>query len=187
MRSAICAALILLLPATLLGIPSIGLYFSFNPTNPGQAHYGPMPGEAFFAFVYVHNWDCYLTAVEFAISPLPPAIIYSGFDLPEDYLNLGDPQSGIAITWFPPVNDPPPYHLVCTINLFSMGTCIYFGGSMVDFPIAIIPNPDGGGGIYATCWPEQNMIELIGETSIICPDLIANEEHSWGAIKDLFE
>jgi hypothetical protein len=187
MKKLIIAVLLLLLPAALYAIPSIGMYFSYNPTNPGQGHYDPSPGEYFDGFIYIHNWGCPQTAVEFLVDIPVSGIVYTGFDLPEGYLNLGDPQSGISITWYPPrFEGEEPYHLVCTIHFYALDYCTCFGGTVQDLPIRIVDHPDSGG-ILGTCWPDNDLFDLVGETSIICPKLIGVEETSWGAIKSLFK
>ena len=187
MKRLIIALLLVLMPAALYAIPSIGMYFSYDPTNPGQAHYYPYPGETFAGFIYVHNWGCFMTAAEFMVEIPPSAIIYNGFELPEGSLNLGDPQAGISITWWPPQSDAEePYHLVCTINFFAAEGCLSLEqGNVVDLPIRILPHPVTGE-ILGSCWPDNILFELVGETSIICPLTIGTEEKSWGAIKSLF-
>ncbi|UCF04631.1 MAG: hypothetical protein JSV33_11965 [bacterium] len=190
MRTVLIAALLLILPATLFAIPSIGIYFAYNPTNPGQAHYSPALGETFNGYVYVHNWGCLLTAIEFAVTWPEPCIIFGGWSAPEGYLNQGSLPDGVSITWWPPVSDYEyPYHLVATIQFFASCTCVYYGGSLVDMPMQVIPDPGAipPGEVWGTCAPENDLIPFLGETSIICPDLIATEEQSWGAIKSLLE
>lgn len=190
MRTVLIAALLLILPASLLAIPSMGIYFSSNPYNPGQGHYSPMMGETFNGYIYAHNWGCYLTAVEFALTWPEECLIFSGWSAPEGYLNQGSLPGGVSITWWPPVSDfTAPYHLVATVQFFATCTCVYYGGALVDMPMQVIPDPGAvpGGSIWGTCYPNNDMISLIGETAIICPDLIATKEQSWGAIKDLME
>jgi len=192
MRSVIVivATLVIMLPSVLAGGPAMGVYFTFNPE---QAVYYPEVGMSFDAYIYVHTWDCMLTAVEFALEWTdPPGIIYSGFDIPEGWLNLGEPLSGIAITWFPPASDYEETHLlVCTVHFFSTDTCNDMGGSIVDVPLLIVPHPEGGGGggaaVIGTCWPDNAMFEFETRPGYICPEVIAVREASWGAIKDLIE
>ncbi|UCF04633.1 MAG: hypothetical protein JSV33_11975 [bacterium] len=190
MRFILITVLVVMLPAALLGGPVLGVYFTYTPE---QGHYDPSIGEAFNAYIYVHTWDCMLASVEFAIEVDHPSIIYNGFTIPEGWLNLGDPLSGVSITWFPPISDFEETHLlVCTVHYFSTDTCIYLGGSMLDLPVEVLPHPDGGGaggGVYVVgaCWPEYDIIQFEPRSGIICPDWIATEEMSWGAIKSLVE
>ena len=185
MRSVICAVLILLLPATLLGIPTIGIYF-----QRAEMHYRPMLGESFSGYVFVHRWDCLLTAIEFAVTWPEDCIIFAGWSSPEDYLSQGYLPGGVSITWWPPISDfEVPFHLVATMDFFATCTCLDYGGTLADMPMRIIPDPGAvpAGEVWGTCYPDNGLIPFIGQTSIICPHLIATEEHSWGAIKDLYE
>ncbi|UCF04634.1 MAG: hypothetical protein JSV33_11980 [bacterium] len=184
MKSVLAAALILLLPTTVMAPPLMGIYYGYTP---GQMWYRPQLGESFNAYVYVHDWGCNLSAVEFKVQIETPSIIYNGFEIPEGSLVLGYPLEGVSITVWPPVSTCTTNHLfVCTVRLFAIDTCWEYDGSIGDAYIRIVPHPDSGG-IYGTCWPENYMFDFIGLTSIICPQPIANEEASWGAIKGLFE
>lgn len=188
MKRLIIALLLILLPAGLYAIPSIGMYFSYDPTNPGQGHYEPNPGELFSGFIYVHNWGCFMTAAEFLVD-IPPStpIIYNGFEVPEGFLNLGDPQAGISLTWWPPRSDfEEPYYLICTIKFFAAEGCLSLEqGSVADLPISILPHPVSEG-ILGVCWPDNALFDLVGHAGYICPLAIGVEEKSWGAIKSLF-
>jgi hypothetical protein len=190
MRVLLITIFVAMLPAALMGGPAMGVYFTYNP---GQYFYEPSIGEPFDAYVYVHTWDCMLTAVEFALELDYPGIIYTGFTIPEGWLSLGYPSSGISITWYPPASDFNETHLlVCVVHYFSTDTCWDMGGSIVDLPVRVLPHPDGGGAgggvfVVGTCWPENYIIQFEPRSGIICPEVIATEETSWGAIKSLVE
>jgi hypothetical protein len=181
------AALLLLVPALAFGTPSLGMYFSYDPTNPGQMHYSPMIGEAFSGFIYAHHWGCFLTAAEFMVEIPSGPMVYTGFELPsEDHINLGDPVNGIAISWFPPAPETAEvdYYLVCTVNFFAFENCAP-EGPVSDFPIQIVPHPDSAG-IFGTCWPDNYIFSFVGHRSILCPEQFSTENKSWGAIKALY-
>lgn len=183
MRAAIVAMMILLLPAALLAGPTMGVYFSYNP---GQMHYNPMPFEQFTGYVYGNAIGCYLNAVEFRVAT-PPGIVVTGFVIPEGSLSLGDPVSpGLSITYWPPMDGwNPGYNLLCKLNFLATQWCYSYGGTLMDAPLSIVPHLETGM-IQGSCWPENTLFHFAPMTSIICPDLVATQDKSWGAIKSLF-
>lgn len=185
MKSVAIAALLLLVPALLVAAPTMGVYFTYDPYN---AHYSPSAaGEMFDGYLYAHNTDCYLTAVEFQLEIASPAIGFSGFEIPEGSLNLGDPLSGMSITYWPPLDGwNPGYNLLATFHFFSLDFCECLGGTMPESSISILPHPDTGY-IRGTCWPDNDFVYYTGLTSTICPKLIATDEESWGAIKGMLQ
>jgi hypothetical protein len=185
MRSVSIALLVLLLPAALFAIPNMGVYFT--PLM-GQMSYSPQPYEEFSGYVWENGAECYITASEFRIAT-PPGIVLTGFDIPEGSLNIGDPVSGVSITYWPPLNGFETCQLLCTMHFVAMNWCGWFGlphGVLVDSPMAVVPHPDTGR-IAVTCWPENAMYDLVGLTSTICPLQIGVHETSWGGIKALYK
>ena len=187
MRAALIAIMVLLLPAALFASgPTIGIWFDYRV---GMS-YSPMPHESFVGYVYADNAGCYLNAVEFGVSPLPPSVYYDGFEVPEGSLVIGDPvtQGGVAITYFPPLNGYyPGYNELCKLYFTAEEDwCTDFGGTLWQVPLAIVPHVETGL-VQGACFPEGNLINFIGLTSIICPEHpISVETRSWGAIKSLF-
>ena len=178
MRATFIAMLILLLPAALFASPTMGIYFTYTG---GQMYISPAPFVAFDAYVYGHDIQCYLDASEFKVV-YPPTVMQIGFDLPAGSLNLGDPASGISIAYWPPMDGwNPGYNLLCTIHYVTLATC----PQMYNTPIQIIAHPDSGH-LQGSCWPENNLFEYTGLTSIICPDQISVQTKTWGSIKSLF-
>lgn len=186
MRAALITLVVLLLPAALLATPTMGVYFTWTPV---QMTYSPTPYEEFTGYVYLQNTECYVTAAEFRIDP-PAGIMLASFEIPPGSLNLGDPESGIAITYWPPLNGYyPGYNLLCTIGFVAMKWCVGGGGggaTLQDAPVIILPHPETGR-ISTTCWPENMIFDVNPMTSIICPSQIGVHEKSWGAIKSLYE
>jgi hypothetical protein len=182
MRAAILAMLILLLPAALFAGPTMGVYFGYTPS---QMTYSPMPFEQFNAYIFGHGSACYLTGAEFQVA-LPPGIVQISVAYPVGSLNLGDPANGVAISYWPPMDGwNPGYNLLCTVTLLATNSCPATGGTLQDAPVVILPNP-GSGRIDGSCFPENNLFDFTGLTSIICPLQIGTQEKSWGAIKSLF-
>ena len=183
MRIVSVALLVLLLPAALLAAPNMGIYFPQN-----RMSYSPMPYEEFTGWVYANGMECYMTASEFMIAA-PPGIMMTGFEIPPGSLNLGDPMSGVSITYWPPLNGYETCQLLCTVNFVAMNWCWNYGGPhgiLADAPMRVVPHPDTGL-IAVTCWPENQMVGLIGMTSTICPTQIGVHETSWGGIKALYK
>ncbi len=184
MKTSVIAALLILVPVAVFGTPTMGLYFDYWP---GQMHYYPSAiGEQLDAYVCGHHASCYVSAVEFMLE-LPPGVAMTTFTIPDGSMNMGDPVSGISITYWPPLNFYiQNYHMLCQVNLLFIEFCLRYGGTMADVPIRIVDHPTGGG-IYGTCWPDNDMFDFIGLTSILCPGLIGVEDKSWGAIKSMYE
>jgi hypothetical protein len=174
--------MILLLPAVLLAAPTMGVYFHYNG---GQMSYSPTPFEMFDAYVYAHNTECYLDAAEFEIC-YPAGILQAGWEVPTGSLTLGDPDNGVSITYWPPMDGwNPGYNLLCTLHLLATAWCADAGGTLVDAPLKLEIHHETGH-IYGSCWPENNVMDYIGLTSTICPACIGTQDKSWGAIKSLF-
>jgi hypothetical protein len=181
----IIALVLLLLPATIMAQPTMGIYFTYTPFN--LYYYPTYPGELFDGYVYVHNTDCYLTAAEFQVIIGHPAISVNSFTLLPGWINLGDPVAGISISGWPPLDGwNPGYNLIMTIKFLAIDYCMEFGGGIQDVPITIGPHPETGG-VRGTCWPDNNLFPYIGLTAIICPFGTATEDASWGAIKSMLD
>jgi hypothetical protein len=182
MRAALIALTILLLPAALFAQGTIGIYF----TGTGMT-YSPTQWEEFDGYVLLNGFECYVNAVQFAVS-VPAGLALSSFSVPEGSLQLGDPEGGIAISYWPPLNgffgEP---QLLCTLNFLARKGCGAPSG-MVDANLSVVPDPLAiPPGVLATCFPDNDAHVLTGLTSIICPQEIAVQSKSWGAIKSLYE
>jgi len=181
MRAALIAMMILLLPAALLAEPTMGVYFTYTP---GSMYYNPTMGEHFSGYLYAHNVECYLNAVEYRLV-LPAGIALMSYTLYPGTLELGSPLAGHSLAIWPPIDGwNPGYNLLVTFDLFAYDMC-YPMGAMLDAVIAIAPHPDTGL-IQGSCWPENYLYPYTGLTSILCPEQYGVEETNWGAIKSLF-
>jgi hypothetical protein len=180
MRAAIIAMMILLLPAALFAVPTMGVYFTYNPT---QMHYCPMPYEEFIGYVYAQNTACYLTGAEFALE-IPVGVFLMGYQIPVGALQLGTLPTGLSMAIWPPM-DGWTANLLCTLTFLAVNSCPGTGGTMLDAPIRVIAHPDTGL-IQGACFPENYLFEYTGLTSNLCPYQIGVQETNWGAIKSLF-
>ena len=187
MKSIVIALILLLMfPAVLFADVTMGIFFDETPYT---MHYYPTHMEEFVGYIITHNIECQLSAVEFALD-IPAGIWPGDIDIPEGSLILGDLMTGLSITYWPPL-DPAltGYNFLCSIHFLAVDWCIMCGGTLADAPIKVKPSQRGqlppflGG----TCWPNNEKVEMIGLTSILCPQYIAVEEESWGAIKSLFK
>ena len=181
MRAAIIAMVILLLPAALLAVPHMGVYFTYNPT---QMHYNPTAMEEFIGYVYSQGSGCYLNAAEFALG-VPPGVVLIGWTVPAWALTLGSLPAGLSVAFFPPMDGYTQPNLIATVRLLAVDWCWTYGGTMHDAPMKVLPHPDTGL-IQGSCFPENYLFPYVGLTSIICPDVYGVEETNWGAIKSLF-
>jgi len=178
MKAAVIATLILLLPATLLARPTMGIYFTYVP---GTMYYDPAPFEEFNGYVFGHNIQCYLDAAEFQVA-CPPRILMIDFTWPEGALVLGQPSDGISLAYWPPMDGwNPGYNLLCTLHLLTIQGC----DGVVNAYIQIVPHHVTGLD-QGSCWPDNNLFEFTGLTSVLCPSEFAVQAKTWGSIKSMF-
>ena len=177
----------LLIPGIVGATATMGVYFA-----PGVMSYSPTAFNQFQAYLYLNNADYYVTAVEYQLqTPSDPSHAFftiNSVEYPDNVsVTLGDPFSGHSISFWPPLNGIlPGYNLVCTYNCYTFEPCWNDGGQLVDYPLVIGPHPDSGE-LRGTYSPDNNTFPIIGMTSILCPQEIANEQESWGAIKSLYK
>jgi hypothetical protein len=183
MRAAAMAMTVLLLPASLIAGPMIGIYFT---NAPSQMDYYPTPFERFDGYLCAHNTVCFLDAVEFALE-IPDGIVIRGYTLPAGALTLGGLPTGLSVAFWPPLDGwNPGYNLLCTVDFLAVRSCFYAGKlDMVDAPLRVVAHPETGL-IQGSCWPENYLFRYTGLTSVICPVYYGTKESSWGAIKSLF-
>ena len=198
MRTIIIAVLITLLPVAAFGgdpLPTIGVFFSDSDhsTVPGQQHYYPQAGVPFYGYIYVHKWKCFLQGVEFNVD-YNPSIVYGSFTYPQGYLvmgNPGDPEVCVSIVkqQHPILDWPIDYLWIMTLKLYIFSECTVNGGGLANLDV-IITDCEESGGTWKVCWEDGEITDrmpVIGTTAIVCPDQIATDTKSWGAIKSLYK
>jgi hypothetical protein len=117
---------------------------------------------------------------------LPPGITLSGFVLPEGTMLVGE-QGGFSFLYSSPLNGfSPGYNYLGTVRLFAFSWCASNGGTLVDAPIRIVPHGQSGE-IQMDCLPRPDLRQMLGLSSILCPQAVGTESATWGAIKSMFE
>ncbi len=189
MKVVLLFAVLLLVPAMICAQATMGAYFGYVP---GLMAYYPTPFSHFDVFIYLHNSNVYVTAVEYQLqTPTDPGHVYfmiSEIHYPELYsVSLGSPFDGHSITYWPPLDGwNPGYNELCRLVCFTIEPCWNEGGALFEYFLVIGPHPDTGE-IKGTYWPGNLPFPIIGLASKICPDEpVGVEEESWGAIKAMF-
>ncbi len=190
MKKVLLSLTIALLIPGMLSAQTLGLFFDYQP--PGKMSTYPSAFVAFEMYLYMHHADYYVTAIEYQLqTPLDPGhslFFVSTVTYPDnESIVNGDPFAGHSIAYWPPMNGfMPGYNLMCTIEGVLTAECWNAGGGVVDYPLVIGPHPDSGE-LRGTYTPDNYFFDIIGLTSILCPDAVGVEEESWGAIKSMFE
>jgi hypothetical protein len=188
-RVLLVMALALLIPAMLNAQATVGVYF--DPW-PGKMHVYPQAIILFDAWLYLHNANLPVTAVEYQIqTPADPTHLLftiSNVLYPDLYsIHMGDPFNGHSITYWPYLNGySPGYNLLCKYECRTFDPCWNEGGGIADYPVIVGPHPQSGF-VRGTYYPDNDTFPIIGLTSIICPLEVATEASSWGAIKGQFK
>jgi hypothetical protein len=167
----------------------MGVYFGYTP---GTKASSPAPFEGFNAYLYLHHAERYVTAVEYSlVTPDDPGHAWfsiTAVSYPDEKtIHDGDPFSGHSIAYWPPLNGfVPGYNLLCSYECFIFEPCWDAGGAMIDYEIVVGPHPDSGF-LRGTFAPENEFFDIIGLTSVLCPEEpVAVEEESWGTIKSMY-
>ena len=176
----------LLIPGLLHATATVGVYFD----GPGVIYEWPTPMLAFPAYLYIHQANVMVSAIEYyLITPDDPTHTCMNMmgdpSLLEGSTSLGhpfDPTMGHHVTFWPPLNGTiPGYNLLCTYSLMTLCDC----EDMQNYEIVVVENPLSGE-LRGTYYPDQEYFPIVGLTSVLCP-VIAAQQESWGAIKSLYK
>jgi hypothetical protein len=184
MRKLLLAIAMALLIPGMLSAATLGVYFS---NAPATMAYAPAPFSFFDVYLYLHDAEFYVTAVEYQLqTPVDPShALFSivSVTYPDNgTVALGDPFTGHAIAYWPPLNGfMPGYNLLVTLRCMTTAPC----GSLSDYPLVIGLHP-GSGELRGTFAPDNEFFQIAGLTSVLCPEQIGTQEESWGAIKSLY-
>jgi len=126
------------------------------------------------------GFNMFVSAIEYSIN-YPPSTTWIA-DMPVADLNLGNTQSGVATGWGDiPQNGFAP---LLVMNVLIQWECDDCGTSLND-PIVVSPHPLTGF-IRAARFPDNELIEGVGLTSLVCPT-VPVEEKTWGGVKALYD
>lgn len=175
------AAVMILLPGIIAACPRLGLF------NNGLTHYDPEPFEPFKLYLYIVQEEFYVTAVEYQIvTPSDPAhaiFMIIGVEYPKCHsVDLGSPLGGHSLCVWPPVTGyPDGCDLLATFTCITTLPC----SQMYNYILTVGPHPDTGL-IRGTYYPDNEMFDIRGMSSLLCLKGYAAGDESWGAIKSLF-
>jgi hypothetical protein len=183
MKRVLLTVAALLIPSILMAAPAtVGVYFDGTLTGTTPGAYTP-----FKASLYIVQSEYYVTGVEYGLTtPNDPGhvqMFIMGYTYPPSHaLTIGDAWTGQSLTYWPPLTGyPTGYDLLVTYELMTSVECV----DMPDYPIVVGPSPDSGF-LRGTYSPNNDFFEIVGLTSYLCPESIATEEESWGAIKSMY-
>ena len=163
-------------------VPNLTLYFDTGAGFNSQTKDCPngTPGTVLDAVqVVLNNANAWLTSVEYSIA-FPPSMSYA-FANSSATLAIGNPVSGHTLGWNLPQNAFSPF-VVSEVNfLWNCDGC----NPPNDEPVTVVANGDTGF-LRMVAWPDNNVIDLVGSTSLVCPGAIPVQEKTWGSIKSLY-
>lgn len=158
--------------------PNVQVFFDeyFGQTHLAQCPPGAPGSVIDSAYVVASNFSMWISAIEYGIV-YPPQLIFLGDDT--GGLDIGNSGSGIASSWPFPINGYSPVLVNKIKFIYNCQLCFE-----QDIPIVVIPHPLTGF-VRAVRWPDNNLFNGVGMTSLICPTVPA-EETTWGNIKALY-
>jgi hypothetical protein len=178
-RVLLTLAVALLIPSILMAAPvTVGVYFD------GSLAYTPQnQSQPFLGSLYMIQNDYYVTGVEYSLITPDYNFVIAGYSYPPSYsLSLGDAFNGHSIVFWPPLTGyPEGYDLLVNYECYLVAPC----SQATNYTIVVGPHPDSGF-LRGTYSPNNDFFEIVGLTSWLCPDGIATEEESWGAIKSMY-
>ena len=184
MRKIILFALVLLLPGS-AAAQTMGLYFEWEQP---VMHYRPLDeGIVFDMYLFLRGSQCYVTAVEYRLTTPddPDHVLFTvvGVQYPDNMsLIMGHPFSGHQIAFWPPLTGSDEYCHVCTIRAVMLPPPVGVLCETYDFPLVIGPDP-ASGHIRASSYPNNDLFNIVGLTSILNPKKVSTQDNSWSAIK----
>ncbi len=182
-RVLLTIAVALVVPSILAAAPiTVGVYFEGGLTCVPPAG----PGVPFEMALYMVQSEAQISALEYSlVLPLDPELfsIQSWTLPPYGKAELGlHPMSGHSITYWPPLSGyPDGYDLLVTYECVTFGVCYV---NMVNYEIVVSAHPDTG--YLRGTYVGGEKVDLVGLTTFLCPEGVATEEESWGAIKSMY-
>jgi hypothetical protein len=176
---------LLLIPGMAMGAATLGVYIN------GKLSYSPALGSPFEAYLYIVTNDYDVAGIQYMLDYDISKLGLLNTEFPFYYsVDIGDPLSGHAVTYSPPVSTyPNGYAWLVKYEFVTLVDC----PDMFDFPISVVGHPDPGlqhpvyGGLYGIYPPNMVEFDVDGLTTVLCPFETDTEEESWGAIKSMYK
>ncbi len=179
--SFLLALLILSLGASIVSaqIPFVQVYFDQYLTKASIDNCpDETPGSQVYSlYVGAVNFNCWMSAIEYKIE-YPPEISFMGDNT--GGLDIGSSPLGIATAWTFPLNAFGPALVNEVSILYLCQLCI----GISEVAISVVPHPESGL-VRAIRWPDNSFVDAVGQISLICTSVPA-EETTWGSIKALY-
>jgi hypothetical protein len=119
----------------------------------------PGPGVGTL-YVVAEGFDRFLTGVQFAID-YPPSMTWLA-DLDTPPVTVGSTPTGISMGFALPENGFDPIQCMRVMVIWDCTDC-----SMENERWGVVAHPLFGG-VWATDWPNFEMVEAVGRTSVVC-------------------
>ena len=166
-------------------VPFFHVYFDDNGNGvygETQANCGPV-NTSELLYLVLQNANTFVAAVYYQVS-FPAGLLFLSDmypTVPGGSLNLGDSQSGNAVSYGLPRSGFSPM-LVSTMNTLWTGACDCAFGAQ---PIVVGPYPGKVKPAYVR-WPDFAEFEAVGMTSLLCPGPVSTQSTTWGGVKALY-
>jgi len=199
-RTLLMLLAILVIPGMLMATAQLGV---FQQGNEGNLAIRPPVSGMFTCYLYiVENIESVVgiqymletpTTIETGVAPDIMLISWAG---PANHtiVDIGNPWNGHSVGYDYPVSCyPHGYGIMLEYTFMVVNPCISDGGTRMDFPIAVVGNPNAPpdpvfGSLYGVFTPVMDSFGIDGLTSMVmCPESTTpTQEESWGAIKSMY-
>jgi hypothetical protein len=172
---AIAAIALLGVSAASAQTPFVAAYFDEFGTVESLSSCGTGTGNIWF---YGQNWNMLVTGYQFK-ADYPVGMTFIADDIKQP-VTIGNTADGISTGYAVPQNGFSPVFIVRSVFAWNCSDC--------DTPnqeVVVVPHPISGK-ILATRFGDAAEFSGTGLTATICPT-VANEETTWGQVKQLFE
>jgi hypothetical protein len=184
MRTAVIALVLVTMGAlpVMAQTENFQVYFDDNYTQASANC--PGVGVVDTLYVVANNMNMWFSAAEFSVA-LPAQLTWFA-DMPNTPLAIGNTQSGVAYSWSLPQNGFAPYELCKMLVSWNCDDCA--GVVSPGWTVVVnrnLANPPTVTNPRVTHYPDNVLIEVIGNTSLICAQ-VPVEDTSWGQLKALY-
>ena len=140
--------------------------------------------------VVAHNLDMWMSAVEFAVDfGSNDHLLYLQDIHLDNTLYLGTSYGGyvdgVTITYLTPIRAVGPTVVMRILVLWTCNDCDELSPRDRTQWIRVSPH-EYFGSIRALRWPDDQMVDMVGWTSLVCSPSFAVEETTWGRVKALY-